>query len=67
MGRCTSTKNTTDCIKVVKNKGYQIIATTSHNDSVLLQDFKIKGKVALYFRTERDGLTTAVLEQVDSF
>ncbi|MFT6795876.1 MAG: tRNA (guanosine-2'-O-)-methyltransferase [Maribacter sp.] len=60
-------KNTTDCIKVLKNKGYQIIATTPHNDSVLLQDFKIKDKVALFFGTERDGLTTAVLEQADGF
>ncbi|WP_316931494.1 RNA methyltransferase [Maribacter antarcticus] len=54
-------------MKVLKNKGYQIIATAPHNDSVLLQDFKIKDKVALFFGTKRDGLTTAVLEQADRF
>ncbi|MFT6369888.1 MAG: tRNA (guanosine-2'-O-)-methyltransferase [Maribacter sp.] len=60
-------KNTMDCIKVLKNKGYQIIATTPHNDSVLLHDFKIKDKVALFFGTERDGLSSVALEQADGF
>jgi tRNA (guanosine-2'-O-)-methyltransferase len=60
-------KNTSDCINALKLKGYKIIATTPHNDSVVLPDFKIDEKIALFFGTERDGLTPEVLEQADGF
>jgi tRNA (guanosine-2'-O-)-methyltransferase len=60
-------KNSSECITALKQKGYQIIATTPHDDSVLLRNFEIKEKVALFFGTERDGLTPAVLEQADGF
>lgn len=60
-------KNTQDCIGALKAKGYKIIATTPHNDSVLLHDFNVDEKIALFFGTERDGLTPAVLEQADGF
>lgn len=60
-------KNTTDCITALKTKGYKIIATTPHNDSELLNDFKLDEKIALFFGTERDGLTPAVLEHADGF
>ena len=32
-------RNTTDCISQLKNTGYQIIATTPHNNSTLLPNF----------------------------
>ncbi|MCL4168877.1 UNVERIFIED_CONTAM: hypothetical protein GTU68_020329, partial [Idotea baltica] len=60
-------KNSSECITALKKKGYQIIATTPHHDSILLRDFEMKEKVALFFGTERDGLTPAVLEQADGF
>lgn len=60
-------KDTSDCIKALKTRGYKIIATTPHNDSVLLPDFMVDDKIALFFGTERDGLTSAVLEQADGF
>lgn len=60
-------KNTLDCINALKTKGYKIIATTPHNDSVFLHDFQVDDKIALFFGTERDGLTPAVLEQADGF
>lgn len=60
-------KDTSDCITTLKTKGYKIIATTPHNDAILLPDFKVDDKVALFFGTERDGLTHGVLEQADGF
>ncbi|WP_293872005.1 RNA methyltransferase [Flavobacterium sp.] len=55
------------CMKSLKNKGYQIIATTPHNDSCLLQDFDITNKSALFFGTEKEGLSEEVMSQADGF
>ena len=60
-------KDTKSCINTLRKKGYKIIATTPHNDSVLLPDFPIDEKVALFFGTERDGLSTEVLNKADGF
>lgn len=57
--------NTVDCLETLKNQGYRIIATTPHNDSCMLDDFELKGKTALFFGTERDGLSKEVLESAD--
>lgn len=60
-------KTTGDCINDLKEKGYKIIATTPHNDSCLLDDFEIDGKVALFFGTEKLGLSEEVMSQADGF
>lgn len=60
-------KSTQDCIETLKNNRYKIIATTPYDDSVLLSDFKVDEKIALFFGTERDGLTPAVIKQADGF
>ncbi len=60
-------KDTTSCIKTLRKKGYKIIATTPHDDSVILPDFPIEEKVALFFGTERDGLSAEVLKEADGF
>ena len=60
-------QTTTQCMAALKEKGYQIIATTPHNDSNLLADAKITSKTALFFGTEKEGLSQAVLEQADGF
>jgi tRNA (guanosine-2'-O-)-methyltransferase len=56
-----------ECISNLKNKGYQIIATTPHNDSCLLHEFDISKPSALFFGTERDGLSEEVMQQADGF
>ena len=56
-----------DCITTLKNRGYQIIATTPHNDSCLLHEFDITKPAALFFGTERDGLSDEVMQQADGF
>lgn len=58
---------TTDCIDVLRQKGYKIVATTPHRDNCSLADFKFDGKTALFFGTERDGLSKEVLDKADSF
>ena len=55
------------CIDDLKGKGYQIIATTPHNDSCLLQDFDISKPSAIFFGTEKLGLSEEVLQQADGF
>ncbi|MDO6604735.1 TrmH family RNA methyltransferase [Arenibacter palladensis] len=60
-------KTTTDCIDTLRQKGYKIVATTPHGDNCSLTNFKLDGKTALFFGTERDGLSNEVLEKADSF
>ena len=55
------------CIDDLKAKGYQIIATTPHNDSCLLEDFDISKPSALFFGTEKLGLSDEVMQQADGF
>lgn len=56
-----------DCISTLKNKGYQIIATTPHENDCLLDDFDISKPSAFFFGTERDGLSQEVLDNADGF
>lgn len=56
-----------DCINDLKASGYQIIATTPHNDSCMLDEFDITKKSALFFGTEKLGLSKEVMEQADGF
>jgi tRNA (guanosine-2'-O-)-methyltransferase len=55
------------CMDAMRAKGYQIIATTPHDDSCLLHEFDITKPAALFFGTERDGLSQEVLDQADGF
>ena len=60
-------ENISSCIQTLKNKGYQIIATTPHNDSCMLSDFDISKPSALFFGTEKEGLSDEVMSQADGF
>ena len=58
--------NTLDCIQSLKNKGYKIVATSPHNSQTDLINFDLsKGKTALFFGTEVEGLSDVVLENAD--
>lgn len=60
--------NTIDTIKYLKNDGYRIVATTPHTSDVSLDDFELpKGKVALFFGTELQGLSETMLQNADEF
>ncbi|MFY8096820.1 MAG: TrmH family RNA methyltransferase [Flavobacterium sp.] len=56
-----------NCIDDLKNKGYQIIATTPHNNSCLLDEFDITKKSAIFFGTEKLGLSKEILQQADGY
>lgn len=57
----------TDCIKNLKDSGYQIIATTPHNSSTLLHQFDVSKKSAFFFGKESYGLSETVMEAADGF
>ena len=57
----------TDCVATLKKKGYQIIATTPHENDCLMDDFDISKPSALFFGTERDGLSDEILKSADGF
>ncbi len=59
--------NVSNCVETLKNQGYQIIATTPHENDCLLDDFDISKPCALFFGTERDGLSDEVLQKADGF
>ncbi|QNM86890.1 RNA methyltransferase [Polaribacter pectinis] len=59
--------NTKDCLNKLKSEGYQIIATTPHNDSCMLQDFDVSKKSAFVFGVEKEGVSNYVKEQADGF
>jgi tRNA (guanosine-2'-O-)-methyltransferase len=56
-----------NCVETMKNKGYQIIATTPHENDCLMEDFDISKPSALFFGTERDGLSEEILLKADGF
>ena len=51
----------------LREKGYQIIATTPHNDSTFLEDFDISKPSAIFFGTEKEGLSEEVIQNADGF
>lgn len=59
--------NVTNCVDTLKSKGYLIIATTPHENNCLLDDFDISKPSALFFGTERDGLSEEILQKADGF
>lgn len=59
--------NTETCIDALREQGYQIIATTPHNESCLVESFDVTKKSALFFGSERDGVSENVMQQADGF
>ena len=60
-------ENISGCIQHLQSKGYQIIATTPHEDNCILDNFDITKPSALFFGTERDGLSQEVIKNADGF
>nr|WP_298992942.1 RNA methyltransferase [uncultured Polaribacter sp.] len=59
--------NTTACLNHLKKEGYQIIGTTPHNNSCMLQEFDITKKSAFVFGVEAEGISDVVKENADGF
>ncbi len=54
-----------DCIENLKNSGYQIIATTPHDNSTMLHEFDVSKKSAFFFGKESEGLSDTVMNAAD--
>ncbi len=58
--------NTLDCIFILKQKGYKVLATTPHNSSVNISQITPDNKIALLFGTEKEGLSDIALDNADA-
>ncbi len=56
-----------DCIFDLKQKGYQIVATTPHENDCVLSEFDVSKKSCFFFGRETEGLSDEVLENADCF
>lgn len=56
-----------ECIKDLRESGYQIVATTPHGNTQNIQDFDVTKPSAIFFGTERHGLSQEIMEQADAF
>ncbi len=56
-----------DCIKDLKTKGYQIVATTPHTNDCLLHEFDVTKKSCFFFGRETEGLSQEVLDNADCY
>ncbi len=59
--------NVKDCITDLKQKGYQIVATTPHKNDCLLHEFDVTKKSCFFFGRETEGLSDEVLKEADCF
>ncbi|MEO9885690.1 MAG: RNA methyltransferase [Balneola sp.] len=59
--------NVSVCFSNLKNQGFQIVATTPHENDHNLNELDISKPTALVFGTELDGVTDQVMEQSDAF
>lgn len=56
-----------DCISDLKEKGYQIVATTPHTNDCELHDFDATKKSCFFFGRETEGLSKEVLDAADCY
>ena len=50
-----------------RSKGYQIIATSPHNNTCIVHDFDISKKSAFVFGVEKSGVSEDVIKNADGF
>ncbi|WP_298526284.1 RNA methyltransferase [uncultured Christiangramia sp.] len=55
-----------ECLHELRQQGYQIVATTPHNNSTMLADFDIAKPSAIFFGTEQNGLSEEILREADA-
>ncbi|RPH34550.1 MAG: TrmH family RNA methyltransferase [Bacteroidales bacterium] len=60
--------NSIKAIESLKSNGYRIVATSPHVNEGSINDFDLdKGKVAVFFGTEKSGLSQTVMKNADEF
>lgn len=63
----TEEYNTQTCIDTLRSKGYQIIATTPHSNSCMLQEYDISKKSAFVFGVEKAGVSDKMMQEADGY
>ncbi|WP_378188309.1 TrmH family RNA methyltransferase [Aquimarina sp. W85] len=58
-------KTTNECITKLREKGYQLVATSPHNDSITLDDFDVSTPSVFFFGQEQKGLSDLVMKEAD--
>lgn len=60
--------NTVDAIKKLKKQGYRVVATSPHETAKTIQELDVtKGKIALFFGNEIEGISDSVKKHADEF
>jgi len=59
--------STKEAIKAIKAQGYQIVATTPHEEECDLADFDFTKKSCFFFGRETQGLSDEVMKAADCF
>lgn len=54
-----------ECVGQLRSQGYQIVATSPHGEAVELADFPISKASAIFFGTEKHGLSQELLAEAD--
>jgi tRNA (guanosine-2'-O-)-methyltransferase len=58
-------ENVRNCLADLRSMGYSIVATTPNLDGILIDEFKLEKPTALFFGTEKEGLSKEVLNNAD--
>lgn len=59
--------NTAVCFDTLRNNGYRIVATTPHENDMLIDALPLDQKVALVFGTEQQGLSSYAMSHADAY
>lgn len=59
--------NTLDCIRHLRNIGYKIVATSPHHAEKPPNELSLETPVAIFFGTEKEGLSKQVMDHADEF
>ncbi len=60
-------ENTLSCFQHLREEGYTIVATTPHNNDMLLDELPIDQKTALVFGAEVNGISQLAIDNADAF
>lgn len=59
--------NTETCYRLLKERGYKIVATSPHYQSVSIRELKIDKPLAIVFGAEKEGLSEYALKNADEY
>lgn len=59
--------SSSECVAHLRSEGYQIVATMPHGEAKNLDDFDISKPSAIFFGTEKNGLSDHILKEADEY